>query len=54
MRIVVLETKEPAKDADWKNQLLMLLAKAAVIGFVSIGSLVGAGSLIGKIFGVAQ
>ena len=54
MRIVVLETKEPAKDADWKNQLLMLLAKAAVIGFVSIGSLVGAGSLIGKIIGVAQ
>ena len=48
-----LTNLEQKKGADWKNQLLMLLAKAAVIGAVSIGSLVGAGSLIGKIFRVA-
>ena len=54
VRIVVLETHDKADKGDWKNQLLMLLAKAAVIGAVSIGSLVGAGSLIGKIFGAAQ
>ena len=45
---------ESSKQDGWKNQLLMLLAKATVIGAVSIGSLVGAGSLIAKILGVAQ
>lgn len=48
-RLVVLEQK---KDESWKNQLLMLLAKAAVIGAVAIGSLSGASSIIAKIFGV--
>lgn len=42
-RIVVLEQK---KSEDWKTQLLMLLAKALLIGAVSIGSLVGAGNLL--------
>lgn len=49
-RIVVLETKK--NDEGWKNQLLMLLAKAAVIGTVAIGSLTGASSLIARIFGL--
>lgn len=48
-RITVLEQK---KEDNWKNQLLMLLAKAAVIGVVTIGSLTGASSLIAKIFGM--
>lgn len=49
-----LTSLEQKKDEGWKNQLLMLLAKAIVIGLVSIGSLVGAGSLIAKIAGVSQ
>ena len=46
-RLIYLETK---KDDDWKTQLLMMLAKALVIGLVAIGSLVGASSLIAKVF----
>ena len=38
-------------DDGWKNQLLLLLAKASVIGAVAIGSLVGAGGILSKIFG---
>ena len=48
-RLMNLETK---KESDWKTQLLMLLAKAIVIGAVSIGSLVGAGSIIRSVLGV--
>lgn len=48
-RLTTLETK---KDADWKNQLLMLLAKATVIGMVAIGSLTGASSIIAKVMNV--
>ena len=48
-RLVVLEK---GKGEDWKNQLLMLLAKALVIGLVALGSLAGAGSLLQKIMGV--
>ena len=47
-RITVLEKD---KGGDWKNQLLMLLAKAVVIGAVCVGSLVGAGGIISKVFG---
>lgn len=47
-RITKLETK---KDDDWKVTLLMLLAKATVIGGVAIASLVGAGGIISKMFG---
>lgn len=47
-RITVLEKD---KGGDWKNQLLMLLAKAIVIGSVCVGSLVGAGGLIAKVYG---
>ena len=45
-RLTNLETK---KEDDWKVQLLMLLAKATVIGLVSIGSLTGASTLIQKV-----
>ena len=45
-RLTNLETK---KEEGWKNQLLLLLAKACVIGLVSIGSLTGASSLIAKV-----
>lgn len=45
-RLTNLETK---KEEGWKNQLLMLLAKATVIAVVSIGSLTGASSLIAKV-----
>lgn len=48
-RITVLETK---KSEDWKTTLLMLLAKAVVIGGVVIASLAGAGSILTKILGV--
>ena len=48
-RLIYLETK---KDDDWKTQLLMMLAKALVIGLVAIGSLVGASGLIAKVVGL--
>lgn len=48
-RITVLETK---KDSSWQNQLLMLLAKAILIGGVAIASLAGAGGILTKIIGV--
>lgn len=51
VRIVVLETKEPTKESDWKTQLLMLLGKAITVGAVVVGSLVGAGSLLKPILG---
>ena len=47
-RITVLEKD---KGGDWKTQLLMLLAKAIVIGAVCVGTLVGAGGLISKVIG---
>lgn len=47
-----LTTLEQKKSDDWKTQLLLLLAKASVIGAVSIGSLVGAGGLLSRIFGL--
>ena len=53
-RLMNLEQK---KEEGWKNQLLMLLAKATVIGLVSIGSLIGASSMIQKVLnidGIAQ
>ena len=43
--------KHGAKDDGWKTQLLLLLAKASVVGAVAIGSLVGAGGILSKIFG---
>ncbi len=46
-RITVLEKDN--KGNDWKSQLLMLLAKAIVIGSVCVGSLVGAGGIISKL-----
>ena len=53
MRIVVLE-KEPhaEKSTDWKEQLLMLLAKAVVIGGVTVAGLAGCGNLLKGIFGL--
>lgn len=48
-RLTNLETK---KEEGWKNQLLMLLAKATVIGLVAIGSLTGASSLIQRVLNV--
>lgn len=48
-RLMSLEQK---KDGDWKANLLMLLAKATVIGMVAIGSLTGASSLIQRVLNV--
>ena len=46
-----LTSLEQKKEADWKNQLLLLLAKATVIGLVAIGSLTGASGLIKQVLG---
>ena len=46
-----LTSLEQRKEADWKNQLLLLLAKATVIGVVAIGSLTGASGLIKQVLG---
>ena len=52
-RITALETqKHDEKQDDWRSQLIMLLAKAIVIGGVSIAALSGASGIIAKIFGV--
>lgn len=51
-RLDDLEKKKDYKDESWKTQLLLLLAKAAVIGGVSIASLVGAGGILSKICGI--
>lgn len=51
-RITVLEKSEDKKGGQWKNELLLLLAKATVIGLVAIGSLTGASSLIQKVLNV--
>lgn len=51
-RITVLEKSEDKaykKGGEWRNELIMLLAKATVIGLVAIGSLTGASSLIQKV-----
>lgn len=45
-RISVLEKSDDKKEDGWKVSLIMLLAKATVIGLVSIGSLTGASKLI--------
>ena len=50
-RITVLETSTK-RDDGWQSQLLVLLAKALVIGAVAIGSLAGAGGLLSKIMGI--
>lgn len=46
-----LTNLEQKKDDNWKNQLLMLLAKATVIGLVAIGSLTDASGLIKQVLG---
>ena len=51
-RLDDLEKSKSTKEDSWKNYMLMLLAKAAVIGGVSIASLVGAGGILSKIMGV--
>lgn len=48
-RITVLEKSEDKKGGEWKVSLIMLLAKATIIGLVAIGSLTGASSLIQKV-----
>ena len=47
-----LTNLEQKKEDGWKTQLLMLLAKAVVIGGVCIASLAGAGGLLSKIVGM--
>ena len=44
-----LDELERGSSGDWKTQLLMLLAKAVVIGGVSIAALAGAGGILDKI-----
>lgn len=48
-RLTNLETK---KEGDWKVSLIMLLAKACVIGLVTVGSLTGATKLIQAVLNV--
>lgn len=50
-RITALEQGKAADKKDWKADLLMLLAKALLIGGVSIASLCGAGGLLQQILG---
>lgn len=51
-RITNLENNRLANKSDgtWKNELLMLLAKSVIIGLTVISSLVGASSLLDKVF----
>ena len=52
-RISVLERTDDKKGSgEWKNQLLLLLAKATIIGLVAIGSLTGASGLIQQVLKV--
>jgi len=51
-RITVLEKSEDKKEDGWKNTLLLLLAKACVIGLVTVGSLTGATKLIQAVLNV--
>jgi len=51
-RISVLEKSDDKKCGEWKNQLIMLLAKACVIGLVTVGSLTGASKLIQTVLSV--
>lgn len=46
-----LTSLEQKKEDGWKTQLLMLLAKAIVIGGVAIAGLAGVGGILSKIFG---
>ena len=46
-RITKLET---TKEQDWKVTLLMLLAKAIVVGGVALTAVVGGGSLLAKVW----
>ena len=50
VRIVVLEQNTPEQKKEWKNEIIMLLVKAVLIGGVSIASLAGAGGIMQKIF----
>lgn len=47
-----LTNLEQKKDEGFKTQLLMLLAKAVLIGGVCIASLAGAGGIVAKMFGI--
>ena len=51
-RISVLEKSDDKKEDGWKNTLLLLLAKACVIGLVTVGSLTGATKLIQAVLNV--
>ena len=51
-RILRLERNSNERHENWKNDLLMLLAKAVVVGSVAVATLVGGGSVLAKIFGV--
>ncbi len=54
-RITNLEGRGSEKtDMTWKEQLLMLLAKAILIGAVALGSLCGAGGILKEIIGTPQ
>lgn len=48
-RITTLETNKSANNDNWKNQLLMMLAKCLIIGLTSICVLVGGSSLLSQI-----
>ena len=50
-RITALEQSKAADKKDWKADLLMLLARAILIGGVSIAALCGAGGLLQQILG---
>ena len=43
---------EQKKNDDWKQTLLLLLAKAMVIGGVCLAAVTGASGIVAKMFGV--
>lgn len=49
-RIVVLEVHDSPTKGDWKNQLLLMLAKAVVVGGVTVASLAGASGILSRFF----
>ena len=51
-RLHDLEQYTPIKDDTFKSELLKLLAKTVTISIVVLGSVVGAGGVLSKIFNI--
>ena len=52
LSILENETKKADSGSDFKEEMLKLLSKAVIISITTVASLVGAGGLIVKLFGL--